>query len=240
MKQLYVFFLLLSCVGYTQVGINTPDPEETLHVAGDSATVMLEGLNAENNYENKGEGSFTRVFANAEGDLVLGDADDNINFILDEENYIPDNMEVKVVQTGTGENFTKIDPSQYNFPSFTIDDDAILEVNYSISWKIIRNDVPKRIQDDGARTVKTTVFVYDEIAGEYLDETYALTAQFYANGEEYRGAYEYFYSSGSDYMQLPPGTYTIVFGGLVGAHGNDNIFARFGGDKDQLQLIVYY
>lgn len=235
-KLLFLFFPVLT---FGQVGIHTTNPLSTLHVAGDSSNVKIEGLNAENNPNNLGTESTTRVYVNKFGDLVLGDRNDNIRFIMDSEDYIPNNREQKVVQTGTGDNFTYLVPSDYTFPSFTLTDDAVIEVNYSLSWRIERN-VPQKISDNGARTVKSTVFIFDHSTGTYLPTTYALTAQFYSNGNSTRGADRLFFSTGSDYISLPAGTYTVHFGGLVGAQGNDNIFAYFGGNKDQLQILAYY
>lgn len=237
MKKI-LFFLIPICT-FGQVGIHTTNPESTLHVAGENSNVKIEGLNAENNPNNLGTESTSRVYVNKFGDLVLGSRNDNIRLIMDSEDYIPNNREQKVVQTGTGDNFTYLVPSDYTFPSFTLTDDAIIEINYSLSWRIERNSSQK-ISDNGARTVKSTVFIYDHSSSTYLPTTYALTAQFYSNGSSTLGADRFFYSTGSDYVSLPAGTYTIHFGGLVGAQGNDNIFAYFGADKDQLQILAYY
>lgn len=234
-----IMFFLLPFYTFGQVGIYTSSPESTLHVAGENSTVKAEGLSAENNPNNLGSESTSRVYVDEFGDLVLGDRDDNIRFIMDSEDYIPNDREQKVVQTGTGDNFTYLVPNDYAFPSFTLTDDAIIEVNYSLSWRIERNSSQK-ISDNGARTVKSTIFIYDHATSTYLPTTYALTAQFYSNGNSILGADRFFYSTGSDYISLPAGTYTVHFGGLVGAQGNENIFAYFGADKDQLQILAYY
>lgn len=234
-----ILFLLLPVFTYGQVGIYTSNPESTLHVAGEDSNVKIEGLSAQYNPKNLGEESTTRVYVDKFGDLVLGDRNDNIRFIMDSEDYIPNNREQKVVQTGTGDNFTYLVPNDYTFPSFTLTDYAVIEINYSLSWRIERN-VPQKISDNGARTVKSTVFIFDHSTGTYLPTTYALTAQFYSNGSSTRGADRFFYNTGSDYVYLPPGTYTVHFGGLVGAQGNDNIMAYFGAEKDQLQILAYY
>lgn len=237
MKNL--LFFLVPVFAFGQVGIHTTNPKALLHVAGDTSNVKIEGLNAFYNPNNLGTESTTRVYVDKNGDLVLGDRNDNIRFIMDSEDYIPNNREQKVVQTGTGDNFTYLVPNDYTFPSFTLTEDAIIEINYSLSWRIERN-VPQKVNDNGARTVKSTVFIYDHTTSNYLPTTYALTAQFYSNGDSNRGADRLFFSTGSDYVFLPAGTYTIHFGGLVGAQGNDNIFAYFGADKDQLQILAYY
>lgn len=237
MKKL--LFFLFPVYAFGQVGIHTTNPESTLHVAGENSNVKIEGLSAANNPNNLGTESTSRVFVNRFGDLVLGTRNDNIRFILDSADYIPDDREQKVVQTGTGDNFSYLVPNNVTFPSFILTADAIVEVNYSLSWRIERN-VPAKLSDNASRTVKSTIFVYDHQIGAHLPTTYALTAQHYANGSSTLGADRFFYNTGSDYIFLPAGRYTLHFGGLVGSLGNQNAYAYFGGDKDQLQILVYY
>lgn len=232
-------FILIPFYSFGQVGIHNLNPESTLDVGGQNSTVRVEGLNAINDPKNLGEESTTRVFVNKYGDLVLGDREDNIHFIMDIEDYIPNDREQKVVQTGTGGNFSLLVPSDYSFPSFTLTDEAIVEINYSLSWGIERNSAHK-LFDNGARSVKSTVFIFNNETETYLPTTYALTAQFYSNGDEVLGADGFFYSTGTDYVYLSAGTYTIHFGGKLESYGNANVFSYFGGDKDQLQILAYY
>src|SRR5690606_19736809 len=118
MKKL--IFLLFPVFTFGQVGIHTSNPQSTLHVAGATSNVKVEGLNANNNPNNLGAESTTRVFVDKFGDLVLGDRNDNIRFIMDIEDYIPNDREQKVVQTGPGDNFTYLVPQNHTFPSFTL------------------------------------------------------------------------------------------------------------------------
>lgn len=241
-----IIIFLLPNLMLCQVGINTDDPKQTLHVEGSEATVKIEGLNEANNAKNLGGSSQTRVFVNTEGDLVLGDTEDNISFILDDENYIPDNNEKKVVQTGTGDNFTKIEVNNYTFPSVIMAEEGIMEINYSISWYIRRNNSEK-VSDGAGRTVRTIVYIYDVNNGVYLtdengvEKTFGITGQFYSNNSDTEGAHGFYYNTGSDYVQVPAGVYRLIFGGLVGAYpDSDNVYVWFGGQKDQVQVIAHY
>ena len=68
------------------IGINTPTPAEQVHVAGATSTIRIDGLDATNNVKNLGAGSSSRVYVNAAGDLVLGDATNNVEVIFNNAN----------------------------------------------------------------------------------------------------------------------------------------------------------
>lgn len=234
-----LLILLIPVFSFSQVGIYTQNPTATLHLAGADSSVKIDGLSAQNNLDNLGEQSTTRVFVNDYGDLVLGARTDNIAFVFDIQDYIPNNREQKVNQTGTGSNFQYLTSGDIYHPSFTLPEDGIIEVNYSISWRMERNNAQK-ISDKGARVIKTAVFIKNNATNTFLPNSFAITGQFYSNGSTSEGADQWFYNTASDYISLPAGTYTIIFGGLVQAGGNSNVAAHFGGRDDQLQVIVYY
>jgi hypothetical protein len=234
-----LLLLLIPVFSFSQVGIYTQNPTATLHVAGTSSTVKIEGLSTDYNVNNLGTQSTTRVFVNEDGDLVLGERTDNIAFIFDIQDYIPNNREQKVNQTGTGSNFQYLTSGDIYHPSFTLPVDGIIEVNYSLSWRMERNNA-QRVSDKGARVIKTAVFIKNNATGNFLPDSYAITGQFYSNGSTSEGADQWFYNTASDYISLPAGTYTIIFGGLVQAGGNSTVASYFGGRDDQLQVIAYY
>ena len=89
---------------FSQVGINTTNPQEELHIAGSTSTIRVEGLNSPNDVNNLGVGSTTPVYVNTNGDLVLGTLTDNVEILFDSEDYLmnvqdPTNL---VNQTGGG------------------------------------------------------------------------------------------------------------------------------------------
>jgi hypothetical protein len=65
-----IVLMLVSTASYSQVGIGTTEPQETLHVAGESSTIRIEGLDSNNNTENNG--SRTPLAVDALGNMVLG------------------------------------------------------------------------------------------------------------------------------------------------------------------------
>lgn len=254
MKRNLVFILFaFAFAASAQVGINTEDPQQTLHVAGATQNVRVEGLNKINNNKNLGIGSTTRVFANDKGDLILGSLSDKpFEILVDQENYIRDGLNTgqpknggnQINQTGTGVGYTMAGlPNDIDAAIFTLIKSAIVEINYSISWVIQKNQ-NSRLDDGDARIVQTGLYfrkvtdrrdVYDGPTVVYdidnkpinggpwcLDENCSLTAgliglngQFYANGSGSNGAYQNFQNNGTDYVKLPAGTYVALFVGQV-------------------------
>jgi hypothetical protein len=252
MKKL--FFLLVFLFFFTeisaQVGINTSTPVRGVHVGGAVENVRVEGLNAVNNSDNLGSASTSRVYVDANGDLVLGDEEDvNVAFLVDSDNYLKnvENPTSIVVQTGNnfGYNIAGDPVLGIVGASFTLTQNAILEINYSVSWSIYdANSLDKKRLDDlRARVVQTGIFFIDtatEVAiindvdgnpingGPWCIDTNSagtgclqyggllgLTGQFYNNGNAERGAYNNFRNTASDYVKLGPGTYTALFAARV-------------------------
>lgn len=105
--------------------------------------MKIEGLNSPNNTLNLGGGNSNRVFVNGLGDLVLGNATDNIEVLFDAENYLADPQvngganSNDVIQTGEGFGFTAVGWPRLIGPglsTFTLTKPAIVEINYSLSW----------------------------------------------------------------------------------------------------------
>lgn len=173
MKYLNLIFFILFCFSenIAQVGINTTNPQEEVHVAGSIENIRIEGLNDTNNVDNYGEGQTTRVFTDGNGDLILGSMDDDFELLIDTDNYLrnvqnPTNL---INQTGTGYGYTPAGIPAIANPEFTLTKKAIVEINYSVSWNIyhIQSQERKRIEDQRAKIIQTGVyFRYDDIDGE--------------------------------------------------------------------------
>jgi len=91
-KYTYIFALTTQILCYSQgnVGINNTNPQEELHIRGNSSNIRIEGLNEVNNPNNLGTSGTSKVFVNGAGDLVLGEVSDNVQLIFDSENYLND------------------------------------------------------------------------------------------------------------------------------------------------------
>lgn len=246
---------------FSQVGINTNTPLEELHVAGNTSNIRIEGLNATNNTANLGAGNSTRVFVDGDGDLVLGAAKNNIEVLFNPFNYLSDPEDTGgsngnvVNQTGTGSGYTFAGwPRQLGpgLSTFTLTRNAIVEINYSVSWKVEKSGIP--VDDQHARVVQTLLYlrqvgptgsiVTTDLDGVPLTIGYALglNGQFYTCGST-TGANKYGYNTGTDYVKLGPGTYCPMFAAqlAVGDTGGTGAVKMFlGGGQDEVQIIAHY
>lgn len=252
MKKLILIFVVLftGAESFAQVGINTTNPRQELHVGGATENVRVEGLNNPNHRDNLGPNSTTKVFVNEYGDLTLGSIGDaDIVLLIDATNYLDDVEDPTSIIIQTGNNFgynpAGMPTGGLVANSFTLTRNAILEINYSVSWSIY-NEIwldKKRIDDFRARVIQTGVYFIDTSTetpiindvdgnpingGPWCIDTnsgntgclewgglLALTGQFYNNGSPSSGAFKGFNNTASDYVKLGPGTYTALFAAYV-------------------------
>jgi len=268
MKILTTFFLIPIAV-FSQVGINTNSPQQGVHVANGNAKVKIEGLNAANNPNNLGAGNNSRVFVDADGDLILGTAQDNIAILFDSENYLEDSSNPSVnliTQHGYGDGYTYAGiPRDIPNSTFTLTRPAIIEVSYSVSWKIEKNATTK-VGDGHARAVQTLLYfrkdnylgavVTNDLDNNLIGGVFeidngtstiggglGITGQYYTNNNIKRGEIENFHNSGSDYVKLPPGTYCPMFSAQLAvsdASGSGAMKMYLGTGKDEVQIIAHY
>jgi len=268
MRKIYYLLSLLPSVLIAQVGINTTSPVEEVHVAGNTSTIRIEGLNATNNTSNLGAGNSSRVFANAAGDLVLGAATNNVEILFSPDNYLSDpqdsgGAEANVInQTGVGVGYTIAGWPRVigaGSSTFTLTKNAIVEINYSLSWEVEKAGSP--VIDEHARVVQTYLYLLKMPLGSH-DPTFAtgvvtvdldgvpltigralgINGQFYTNGSA-TGANRIFHNTGTDYVKLPPGRYCPMFAGqlAVGNTGGTGAVKMFiGCGQDEVQIIAHY
>ncbi|MCH7785791.1 MAG: hypothetical protein IIB06_10320, partial [Bacteroidetes bacterium] len=120
------------------------------------------GLN-DTNENNFGEGSTTRVKANANGDLILGSLENNISILVDSEDYLDDERTPNnlIIQTGNGFGFNQAGViNDIIAATFTLTTNAVLEVNYSVSWSAynVLDFKRKRIEDQRARIIQSGIY----------------------------------------------------------------------------------
>ena len=161
----YLVFVFGGLLAFGQTGINTTDPQQTLHVAGASSQVRIDGLNSTNNSTNLGTGATTRVYANADGDLVLDtNGQSGFEILVDSENYLEDveTARNRINQVGTAFGYEAVaNPADFDSAKFTLTKNAIIEINYSLSWSIYKTRTPNadnRIKDQEARIVQTGIY----------------------------------------------------------------------------------
>lgn len=264
-KLLFLAAFIPTIIVAQNVGINTPTPSEQLHVAGNTSTIRIDGLDATNNVKNLGAGSSSRVYINAAGDLVLGVAANNVAILFDSANYLDDSHTTGgacanvVNQTGGGTGYSQVACPRVIGPgtsSFTLTKNAIVEINYSMSWQVEKSGVP--ITDNFARIVQCYMYLRkgptasgptNPIVSTDLDMVpitlggaLGLNGQFYTNGA-FSGQNSNFHNTGTDYVKLGPGTYTPMFAAslTVGSAGGTGAVKMFVGESnDEVQIIAHY
>lgn len=147
--------LLLLCgiaplVGFSQVGINTANPQQLLHISGSPTpfasaptvgttsvkviepTMTIDGLNATNNpAHNADPNSIQRVYVSENGDLMLRKG--NSNFLLVNEIGTIDENTVGI--PASGDSYEKVSVVLKSV-SFTLDQESIVNVSASVAAKV--------------------------------------------------------------------------------------------------------
>lgn len=244
MKKIFLLlFIYSSIVTFAQVGVNTSTPQEELHVAGANSTIRIEGLDSINNPLNLGNRQHSKVYVDADGDLVLNSAPTQIELLFNPHNYLADPLNNtngppgnKINQTGTGSGYSYAGWPRQTGPglsTFTLTRPAIVEVNYSLSYSIDKSGNP--IDDYHARTAQFYIYLrnggpggpivntdYDGNPINFAGNPGALgySGNFYTNGNTtgaggMGGNHKTFQATGHDYIKLGPGTYSPAFAGIL-------------------------
>ena len=69
MRKLLLGCILATSITQAQVGIGTTSPQEELHIAGETSTIRIDGLNSTNNPKNNGLD--TSLSVNGSGTIIL-------------------------------------------------------------------------------------------------------------------------------------------------------------------------
>lgn len=269
-KVLVIISIFSSLFTLAQVGVNTTNPQEEVHVSGTNSTIRVEGLNAVNNPLNLGVNENTRVYANSNGDLVLSPAPTNIEVLFNPANYLSDPLDNGgadsnvVGQTGTGAGYSYAGwPRQTGagLSTFTLTRPAIVEINYAITYDLDKAGGP--IDDYHARTAQFFTYLrvggpagaivstdYDGVAINFGGTPGALgySGNFYTNGSAIgaSGLEAYnkkFYACGHDYVKLGPGTYCPMFRGILfvaNTAGTGQVSMQVGGGDDEVIIVAHY
>lgn len=222
MKGLSLILLLsINCL-YGQVGINTINPQQALHIANNNidaryGRMRVESLDATNNDSNagdlNGDGNLTNDFyplgVDENGDFTLefgpsynsGDVD-----ALDDNN-LPTSTVFMPSTDSDGNASTNI--VSY---TITVGRATILEVKYNISFDVYSNPAKDKITDNLARRVVT----YFDISNS--SRAFGPSSSNYSSGsiESVVGT---LHNSSSAYIVLPwAGTFTLTLVGTVSAN----------------------
>jgi len=231
MRNIYllIFFSFIVSMGFSQtnnVGINTCEPEQKLHIAGSESTFRIEMLDSLNNLSNRNTVN-APLYVDENGVLTLEfdllyntEENDEIDGTLPSTNVYQinvDNVEQELI--------TK---------EVTVTRPSYLEIKYSISFKVSLNDINEKITDQLARVIRNYILLNGN-----TDRKFGMTSKCYINSS-LNGVNTTYYNNASTYIFLDIGTHIISFYGSVGSGSTtDSTFVNFGLDQDMLLMRIY-
>lgn len=224
----FSFFVVLTASA--QVGIGTTNPQESLHVAGNTSTIRVDGLNSENNTKNFGGSAKYNVLVDANGNLSLGDMSGEVV----SESGISSPV---VVQTTANSGLNSSELYQKNF---TLTQRALVIITYYISIDYEGYDGVSKI-DDGRAKIAHNYFYLGDGTNADTAKAYGMTSSVYSNSN-CDTATGYVYNSRSTTISLEAGTYSVHLNGAVYGGGltADAAFRATFGDLDRIDIQAIY
>lgn len=199
---------------YGQVGINTTDPQQAVHLGTPSGTLRVESLNAVNNSFNGGDVENDGDLTNNTFPLYI---DENGEFTLELSTYANsedlDALDDTVLPTSTvsllsGDLDGKESTEVVSY-SITVGRATILEVRYSLSFAVYLNATNSIINDNFSRRISSYVTATGQT------RQYGVVSKCYTSGST-SSKFGEMYNSTSTYISLPAaGTYDIKLIGEV-------------------------
>lgn len=209
------------------LGINTVEPMQKLHLAGSNASLLVESLNATNNSSNDGIKP-APLYVDSNGNLTL-DFDLFYRTIQFDE-IDGEDPNTNIFQTA-GTPF--VDQELFSY-EVTVNRASYLEIKFSLSFQVSLNPEGDIITDELARVIQTYILLNHNPARKY-----GMTSKAYINSH-LEGVNSTYYNNAAAYILLAPGTHTISFYGGVGCGSNNRTtFVNFGLDQDMVLMRIY-
>jgi hypothetical protein len=253
-----VTLLFYTFFGFSQVqgvGVNEDTPQQALHLGSQTGTIRVDGLNSTNNTFNGGGVDKTYpLYVDHNGDLTL-----RVSAFQNSDGadaYTTGALNGTVAITAAqvpNDGYETVEITSY---TFTVGRVTILEMKYSLSIEVFRNNALSLIKDEHARNI-TNFFTIDTPTIDLTQTTrrYAPSSKCYmnfnnptvkpsgalvANAGPANASVGYIYNSGTSYIVLTPGTHTLRFYGTVSSGTtNQPTFVRFAGGPDSIFLRLY-
>lgn len=209
---------------YGQVGINTDNPQQTLHLAGSTGTLRVESLNHTNNIYNGGDIDNDGNLSNNTFPLYV---DENGDFTLELKTLINsedlDAFDDTSLPTSniylSPNNISGKDSTVIKTYTIKVSRPSIIEVKYNISFDIYRNDLLVTLDDQFARRVTNYITLTPEgVLASNSTRHFGAASKAYSSGslESVTGT---FYNGATTYITIPSsGYWDISFWGLVSSN----------------------
>jgi hypothetical protein len=247
MKQKYVviLFFVFQFFQAQNVGVNTTNPQQILHLGSNTGTVRVDGLNSSNNNSNGGvAGQTYPLYVDSNGDLTLKVSAFQNSDGADAYTTEGINGTVAITALQANDGYETVEMTSY---TFTVGRTTTLEIKYSLSIEVFQNNLLSLIKDPYARNI-TNFFTLDTPVLTSTTRRYAPSSRCYFNRNDAGtdalafpdAATGYIYNTGTTYIALTPGTHTLRFYGTVcSGTNNQNTFVRFAGGPDSIFLRLY-
>ncbi|SFA98516.1 hypothetical protein SAMN05660845_1158 [Flavobacterium swingsii] len=246
MKKIYLLFLLITYANtfaqVSGVGVGTSNPQQTLHLAGATGTVRVDGLSSTNNAFNGG--GFDKTFplyVNNNGDLTLSlstftNSDGTDAFTG--TTLLPA-AAIVIPTTATAPNNGTRNVLILAYP-ITVTRNVVLEIKYNISFEVYRS-TGVLLKNNRARRI-STFYTVDAVLGAGVSKHGQASKCYFSNDTSVTvfAAPGNMYNSTSTYIPLTAGTHTIRFYGEANTGTtNDLTLVNFGIGNDSVFMRIY-
>ncbi|WP_375238583.1 hypothetical protein [Aurantibacter sp.] len=218
-----------------QVGVNTTDPQQTLHVGSNTGTVRIESLDGDNSPYNAGDVDGDLDFTNNTYNLYV---DALGNLTTEFKPLYNSNGSDAVDDAAIPVNFVTLTNSdtdgqadvQITLFEVTVARPAILEVKYNLSFDVYLDAAKTVISDNYARRI-STYFVISGVG----TRKYGPVSKCYSSGSTLSITGP-MYNASTAYIQLPAaGKYDIQFYGEV----SSNVKGGGGGTTSKAAYVEF-
>lgn len=258
-KIIFLIFFFIGVNSNAQVsgvGINKDNPQQALHLGSQTGTIRVDGLNSTNNSFNGGEVDKTYpLYVDSNGDMTLetsayNNSNGNDAFLSTD----PINSELAITLAQANDGYETVEITSFEI---IVDRNTVLEIKYSLSVEVFKNNLLELIQDPYARNI-TNFFTLDTDILLPTTRRYAAHSKCYLNfnnpAKKGSGAVDptkpnlapanastgYIYNSGTSYISLTPGTHTLRFYGTACSGVNNRpTFIKFAGGPDSIFLRLH-
>lgn len=222
----FCFFPIL-CIAQN-VGVNTSNPQQKLHIGGSNSTIRISAFDSLNHESNSSSTVTAPLYVNSDGVLTLefepyyaSEGTDDFDGLLSTSTILQPTGHQEVVEQLL---YTK---------TVYVPRPSYVHISYSLSFSVARNQKNESISDGLARIIQTYIKV------DALSRQYGKVAQCYIN-ESTTGANRVLFNSASAYIQLEEGYHTIKFFGGVGSDSaTATTYVHFGLAQDMLLMRLY-
>jgi len=211
-KSIYIVFIF-SQFCWAQVGINTTNPQQALHIAG-TGTIRVESLNAANNNFNGGDidndGDLTNntfpLYVNENGDFTL-ELKTHTN--TEDTDALDDTSLPTTTVYMLSTDISGTEKTTIKTYSLTVSRASLVEIKYNLSFEVYLDNTYAIIVDNKARRISTWLSVSGQT------RAYGPVSKCYSSGS-INSVAGTMYGSSTAYITLPSaGTYDISLMGGV-------------------------